>query len=500
MSTDEQDEEDEKEGGGPGGASPELLKSYLAFAIRAVKARKFLTLSVALVGLVLSGLAAYYYPRSFNCTTVLMGQGNQVLEGWNASSPLFPGAAALITRNENLEAIIRETGLIKKFKERRPPLLKLKDELREKISGPMPDEYLIPSLVGTLRTKIGVATDWNTLTINVEWTDGKTAAEIAAAAREGFIKNRHSAEMAAFEDKASILEGHSAKLREEIESLAGQIKKRKDEKVEQRRQATPTPTPATASPAPAARVVEVVRRSPVNNERLKLAEQELETKKRKLSEFEGERDRRLREERAKIADLKLKLTPSHPDVVTAEQRLGILAQLPSDMMLLKSEIESLKNEVSQLEALEKSGTVSTRSARPASGAAAQAEPLPSEIIGLLSEDEADPILVAQLSGAVSKYGALRDGLRSGRIELDTAQAAFNQRYKMIVPAEVPAKPSKPNVGLIFGAGFAFALLLGLLLPVLLELRTGIIVERWQVEHVQLPVLAELRLPTRSTDS
>lgn len=498
--SDEDDDENEKEGGGPGGASPELLKSYLAFAIRAVKARLFLTIGVALVGLVLSGLAAYYYPRSFNCTTVLMGQGNQVLEGWNASAPLFPGAAALITRNENLEAIIRETGLIKKFKERRPTILKLKDDLREKISGPMPDEYLVPSLVGTLRTKIGVSTDWNTLTINVEWTDGKTAAEIAAAAREGFIKNRHSAEMAAFEDKASILEGHSAKLREEIESLAGQIKKRKDEKLEQRRAATPTPAPATAaSPAPAARVEVVRRSSPVNSERVKLAEQELETKKRKLSEFEGERDRRLREERAKIADLKLKLTPSHPDVVTAEQRLAILAQLPSDMMLLKSEIESLKNELSQLEALDKTGTV-TRSVRPTGGAATQAEPLPSDIIGLLSEDEADPILVAQLSGAVSKYGALRDGLRSGRIELDTAQAAFNQRYKMIVPAEAPAKPSKPNVALIFGAGFAFALLLGLLLPVVLELRTGIIVERWQVEHVQLPVLAELRLPTRSTDS
>lgn len=493
MST--EDQEEDETGGGQGGASVELLKSYLAFAARAVRARLLLSLGVVLVGLVLSGLAATYYPRSFLCTTVIMGQGNQVLEGWNASSPLFPGAAALITRNENLEAIIRETGLVKKFKERRPPILKLKDDLRAKISGPIPDEYQISALVGTLRSKIGVATDWNTLTINVEWTDGKTAAEIAAAARESFIKNRHSAEMAAFEDKASILEGHSAKLREEIESLAAQIKKRKEEKSEQRRVTTSTTAPAAATtPAPVARVE--TRRSPVNNERLKLIQQELETKKRRLSEFEGERDRRVREERAKIADLKLKLTPSHPDVVTAEQRLGILAQVPSDVSLLKSEIESLKSEASQLEALERSGSGSSRSAL---GTTAQAEPLSSEIIGLLSEDEADPIFVAQLSGAVSKYGALRDGLRSGRIELDTAQAAFNQRYKIIVPAEVPARPSKPNVALIFGAGFAVSLLLGLLLPVLLELRTGIIVERWQVEHVQLPVLAELQLPSRSSD-
>ena len=232
----------------------------------------------------------------------------------------------MITRNENLETIIRETGLIKKLEERRPPLLKLKDDLRATISGPIPDEYRIAALVGTLRTKISVATEWNTLTISVAWTDGKTAAEIAAAARESFIKSRHSAEMSAFEDKASILEGHSAKLREEIESLAEQIKKRKDDKTEQRRLSSATAAPvAAAGPAPIARVEP--RRSPVSNERLKLTEQELETKKRRLTEFENERDRRVREERAKIADLKLKLTPSHPDVVTAEQRLAILAQV-----------------------------------------------------------------------------------------------------------------------------------------------------------------------------
>jgi len=40
------------------------------------------------------------------------------------------------------------------------------------------------------------------------------------------------------------------------------------------------------------------------------------------------------------------------------------------------------------------------------------------------------------------------------------------------------------------------LLVALLVPILLELRRDVLVERWQVDHFQLPVLAELRLPEK----
>jgi len=47
------------------------------------------------------------------------------------------------------------------------------------------------------------------------------------------------------------------------------------------------------------------------------------------------------------------------------------------------------------------------------------------------------------------------------------------------------------------AGLLFTLLLSLGLPVLLELRRNVIVERFQVHQLQLPVLAELKLPPHS---
>lgn len=492
-----QDEADDEHESG-GGASAEVIKSYFAFALRAVRNRGFLTSGTLFVGIVLTALAVTYYPRTFVCTTVLMGQGSAILEGSNATAQAFPGAASLITRKENLEAIIRQTGLARTFYERRPPLLQLKDRLRGKV---VDEKTMISMLVGTLQSRILVTSDWSTLTVNVGWTDGKTAAEIAEAARESYVKTRHAAELSAFEEKTSILEGHSARVRQEIEKLAAQISAGNQKEVDaaQRRSTESAAESAAAvKPAPVARVE--MRRKAVPNERMQQLQQQLAAKKQRLAEFDAERERRVREERAKIADLKLRLMPSHPEVVTAEQRLAIAAQVSSETLLLRSEIQSLEAEATQVESLESSGTlVQVRPSSRSAAAPASAEPLPNEIIGLLKQNDADPILVAQLSGAITTYGSLRDGIRGGRIELDTAQAAFNQRYKLIVPAEAPLKPSKPNVLLLLGGGLALSLLLALLIPILLELRTGIIVESWQVHHVRLPVLAELRLPTRSSE-
>jgi uncharacterized protein involved in exopolysaccharide biosynthesis len=491
---DREPEDDEEESNG---VSPLLTaKSYAAFVVRATKARPFLFGGALAFGLLLTVLTVMYYPRRFSCTTVLMGQGSMVLEGSGAGAPAFPGAETLVGRRENLEAITRELGLVKKWRDRRPPLLKLKDQLFEKAFGRLDDETMVSVIVGTLQGKLWVKSDWSTMTVSVDWTDGKTAAEIAEAARESYVKSRYATDMSAFEEKMKILESHSTKLREEIEMIAGQISSKRDEQLAQARAAASSSAVASSAGAPR---VEFRRRLPtVPDERKAALRAELAEKKRRLADSEAERERSVRSERAKIDDMKLRLTESHPEVIRAEQRVAMMAQAPSELLLLKSEIESMQSEIAQLDAVEKNGALggagSVRAERPA-----QSEPLPSEIIGLLNKDDADPILVAQLSGAVSKYGALRDGLRSGRIELDTAQAAFHRRYKLIVPAEPPSRPYKPNVLAIFGGGLAVSLLLALLFPVILELRRGIIVERWQVDHVRLPVLAELRLPPRSSE-
>jgi hypothetical protein len=100
---------------------------------------------------------------------------------------------------------------------------------------------------------------------------------------------------------------------------------------------------------------------------------------------------------------------------------------------------------------------------------------------------------------VVQFGSLRDDIRSARINLDTAQAAFNHRYKVIVPAAAPSKPTKPKPALILIGGILASLIVALLLPILAELRKGKLVARWQVQTVALPILAELKLPPHTSD-
>jgi uncharacterized protein involved in exopolysaccharide biosynthesis len=68
-------------------------------------------------------------------------------------------------------------------------------------------------------------------------------------------------------------------------------------------------------------------------------------------------------------------------------------------------------------------------------------------------EELDPAVGAQFRTAVNKYATLRDKIGTARVDLDTAQAAFKHRYRIVIPAEVPDKPSKPKIPVVLGVGF-----------------------------------------------
>jgi uncharacterized protein involved in exopolysaccharide biosynthesis len=487
----EEPEQEEDEGGGGGGLNIAVVKSYLSFAARSIRTRLVLVGVVACFGLALT-LAAYkLFPRTYKCTTILMTMSNPVLDGDRGYGALN-GANGMVMRHSNLEDLIKEIDLVKKYKQRRPTLLAWKDKVMEALSGPLDDKTMVAVLVGTLETKLSVGLDGEgNLNISTEWTDAASAAEITEAAREGFLRMRHSIEISAFEEKMAILDSHATKLRAEIDSLAETMKAAAEAKAaEATKTAAKTPT-TVAAPAP-----RVVRRAPVADSELPLVQAKLAALKVKLDAAENERKSRIREEKAKLDELKLRLTPNHPQVVTQEERVAMASQVSSDLAMMRADAADLEAQVHQREAQSKMGGGGGGLAGSAPGSGA-AEGLPMEVMALVGREDVDPALSAQISGAVVRYGALRDEVRAGKISLDTAQAAFNHRYQVIVPVDVPNKPIKPKGIVILGAGVVVSLLIALLIPNLLHLRNGVIVELWQVHTFQLPVLGELRLPPRS---
>ena len=490
------EEDSDAEGGSQ--LQAELLKGYLAFAKRALRSRWRVSALVVALGVPLTVSLALLLPPTYKCTTVLMGMGTPVLDGRDQQNPLG-SADGLIMRHENLEAIIRDTDLVNKFETRRPPLLKFKDKVMKALRGDMDQKTKVASLVGTLESKLEITPEkgdqTGQLTISVEWSDGQTAADIAQAARDSFVRARRTAEMSAFEDRAAILDAHASALRDEVQAMAEQVMaaaRRGVAAAEETAVAPVTPTPATPS-----RVVRSGPRAPdplVLEELARLRER-LASDKPKVAELENEWQRHLREEQAKLADLKLKYTSSHPQVVTEQERVAMLSQPPAELATLKAEIKAIEQDIRARDLMTGHSTTTTIPGAPgAPGAPAELSPA---IIQALEKDGVVPALRAQLSKAVVQYGDLRGDMRMDRIALDTAQAAFNHRYQVIIPADAPSKPAKPKTALVMIAGLLFTLLLSLGLPVLLELRRNVIVERFQVHQLQLPVLAELKLPPHS---
>ena len=125
---DQEQDEDDDSGGGGGGFQMEQLQSYLNFAKFALRKRWLMLVAVLLTGVALSVTASIYWPRTFACTTVLMPASSGVLDDRDTPNALA-GASDLILRHENLEAIIRDVGLIEKSASRRAPLLRLKDRI-----------------------------------------------------------------------------------------------------------------------------------------------------------------------------------------------------------------------------------------------------------------------------------------------------------------------------------------------------------------------------------
>jgi len=76
---------------------------------------------------------------------------------------------------------------------------------------------------------------------------------------------------------------------------------------------------------------------------------------------------------------------------------------------------------------------------------------------------------------------MRDRITAARIELDTAQAGFKYNYSVLHTPEVPRNPIKPNAPFVIAAAFLAGLLLALFATSAADLRSGLLLETWQLE-------------------
>src|SRR5689334_10003387 len=134
---------------------------------------------------------AKLWPRTYHCESRFIAQPNLFApRSQGGGGDALGGAADVILRHESLEAIIKQTGLIKSWPATRPPLLKWKDRVMSWLRGDISEEDMRKMLVGTLESKLFVTTTANAATISVDWQDPRVAADLVEAAEQNFLESR----------------------------------------------------------------------------------------------------------------------------------------------------------------------------------------------------------------------------------------------------------------------------------------------------------------------
>lgn len=490
----EPDQTDETEGSL--GVSPsEWIRFVLAAARRHLLLGVASLVVVASIGIAVSIAIPPIYEASSKILVSQSALATAALSNPNRQLPVVDpmrGVADITLTRENLEAVIRDTGLIQHWFATRSPLLKAKDWLWSVVMGPIPESDRMRALIGVLETRLSVkAEDATTIRIQVFWGDKEMVVKLAKAVRDKFLQARVSQETAVISAAIGVIEDELKRAGEAIEPALGAVVRAR-EKSKDIKGATAADAGATAAadpnapPAPTATFVRTPPPRPAGPDpavSTKLAE--IRQAQRNVQE---PWQRRLTELRLQLADLRGQYGSAHPLVVQQEAKIKDASIEPAELGALREEERELisKIESGQVVPTEGGRWVPTRTP----GVTGPAGPV------LLEEDPEVSAARAKLMSAVSKYDELKNRLDAARIELTTTEIAFKYRYVVVAEPELPRKPVKPNRPGLILASVAAGILAGLLAGAIRELTSGRIVEPWQVKQIGLPLLADVSLSDR----
>jgi uncharacterized protein involved in exopolysaccharide biosynthesis len=417
-------------------------------------------------------------PRTYHTEARILAQRNLVMPALgnpkravpiDSDTPTRAVSETILTR-DNLVALIKQIDLMDRWETERGPLLHWMDTVRDRLRPSLKEAQRLDALVGVLEKRLHVSTDDTTVTISVDWPNAHTAFEIVQTAQENFLESRHATEVSTIGETIAILEGHAANIRTTIEDTIDQI-----EKTRSMGEQHPSSTKQT--------VHHRMKTFSVELSELKVA---LDAKRKEVASFEEAQRIQLAQLRAQLAQQKAIYAPAHPAIIDTEQSIKDLSVDPPQLAALKAQEQELSEQY--IQEAELAGAVDPTESvvrlRPSSSSKDRDKDT--------EEDERVEYPKARLKIAADNYEDLLRRIDSARIELDTAQAAFKYRYRVIRPAEVPEKPSKPNVPLTLFGGAFLGILAGMFVALALDLRGDYIHAAWQVEQrLNLPVLVQI---------
>ena len=456
------------------------LKHWAQFVLHSLRRRRWVALGVWVLTVSVIGALLAILPRTYEVEAQLLTQRNTVMPALGNPGRTVPtdanvptaAAAETVLGHDNLLSLMKQTDLLNHWERSRPPVLRLKDWVVRAVTNPS-EEDRVNSMLGFLQDRFKITTTGSTIAIGIDWPDPQMAYTLVDNALQNFLEQRHSAEVSSIAETITILEAHAKELREQIDTAMEDLKRG------QVSASRSEPEPAPRAP----------RRDPAQ-EALKTRAAEvkvmLEAKRRAISELDEFRRRRLAELQSELAQKRAVYSDAHPVVAQVLQSIAALQEDSPQLSGLRKEARDLQDEYDQVRRSEATSVGADRVREVAPRKRAN-DPLEPDVQGEYSR--------TRLRFAMEKYDTLIDRLNSARIELDTARAAFKYRYSIVRPPQLPKRPVKPKVPVMLGAGALAATVLAVIAAALADLRSGRILESWQVERsLGLAVLGELPRP------
>jgi uncharacterized protein involved in exopolysaccharide biosynthesis len=424
-------------------------------------ARQRLALAMLVFLLGMGASVAYLVLRApvYQVETRVLAQRQQALpsvaRGGSFDDLPTRSASEFVHKRENLLALAKATNLLGSPTEVPP-----ERSFLQRILG-QPAENPLDALVLRLDKALTVTAGDGVISISVTWGDPQEAYHLVGAALENFLESRHIQEINALDEAISLMQGRLASLRDQLE---------REESRDASTRATevpiiPPPGPSVPAPPPQA------------SEELARLKSMLDAKGRMIRDIEEFRGRRLLELQAQLAEKRGVYSDAYPAIINLQKEIADLSRESPQVITLREEEAQLRGEYTARLALE-SRSASSTSGRPGAGRRIRSTG------GAVVESE-------RQKEARAQFHQMQERVNEAQLALDTARAAFKYRYTVVWPAQVPTEPISPRPLRVFAFGGLLSLLIALAAAALPELRSGAIVERWQIERIlDLPVLLE----------
>lgn len=452
----------------------EMVGHYVGFVLRAPRRHRKLALACFLGVLTMSIVGIAILPFKYEVQATILAQRNPMMgtltnpginREWDAPTR---AAREVVIRRENLVALCKETDFVRRYLATRSAAVRARDWLFTVLRGKeRSEEVLLSSLVDTLESRLWVVVSQEgTVNIGFQWSDPEIAYSIVQAAMQSFIEARHASEIGAMGETIGILQTHATRVQAEISTII--------EKIEQKERSLRIRSGPRIAPA---------RPPPVQDEELVRLQAVLAARRRALADLEDFRQRRIAELQSQLAQQLATYAPQHPLIASTRQSIESLTAPSPQMAALRAETEQLERDVTR-----RGGTVTSPTTDPLQDVTAEAR--------LRLVEATDPRLAferTQMDLLLRRHSNLLERIEAARVEIDTAQAAFQHRYSVITPPQMPRGPIKPYEIMLLLGGVLGGLAMAFFASAAADLWGGRVVESWQVEEqLGITVLGNIR--------